>query len=101
MRLPFRDIPASGGQSTEASLSASKQLSGCAQIIVIEVRPHPVGENELSVSALPQQKIAQALLSRSPYQQIDVGSGELGSERLSRQRVSRAGLRRSQETVPG
>ena len=47
---------------------------GDGKVVGVEVRPHPVGEVELGIGALPQQEIGQALLAASADEQIDVAA---------------------------
>ena len=61
-----------------------KFLDRLFQIRAIEVRPQPVGEDELGIGALPEQEIAQAKLAAGADQKIGVGN--VGGQKLAVER---------------
>src|SRR5258706_11639218 len=67
-----RPISARGAprQPAKASLAAVELPNRGLEMVGCEVRPHGRGEHELSVCALPEQEIAQALLATRPDEQV-------------------------------
>src|SRR6187431_1130768 len=59
-------------ESAEAPLTAGKFADRALQIVDAEFGPHPVGEPELGVGALPQKKVRQPLFPAGPDQQVDL-----------------------------
>ncbi len=60
-------------QSAEATLARMKLMDRRLEINPLKVGPQAFGENELGVGDFPEQKIAQALLSASADQKVDLG----------------------------
>ena len=60
-----------------------KLAYGDGEVVGVEVRPHPVGEVELGIGALPQQEIGQALLAAGADEQIDVAALSSPAHRLT------------------
>ena len=58
-----------------------KLADGDGEVIAIEVRPHPIGEIELGIGALPQQEIGEPLLAAGADQQIDVAARDAQARR--------------------
>ena len=92
----------------EAAFAPMEFADRGGEIVGIEVRPHPVGEVELRVGALPQQEVREAFLAAGADQQIDVAAiarrvaGDEAAEALARElvccdrtRPPRAGWRRA------
>src|SRR4051794_1927926 len=55
----------------EAPLAPAKLPNGRQQVGGLEVGPHHAREDQLGVSALPQEKIAEAALSAGANQKVD------------------------------
>src|SRR5713101_379182 len=62
----------SGGKGTEAAVPGVELSDSRGQIRGLKVRPHARHEIELGVSAFPEQKIAQPILSAGPDQQVHI-----------------------------
>src|SRR5690242_21714011 len=60
------------GQDAEAAVPAVEVGDGGGQVVAVEVRPQPGREEELGVRALPQEEIAEPLLTAGADQQIHV-----------------------------
>ena len=75
----------------EAALAPMEFADRGGEVVGIEVRPHPVGEVELGIGALPQQEVREALLAAGADQQIDVAAmarrvaGDEAAEALARE----------------
>src|SRR5262245_39775049 len=83
-RSPLCDEQGSGcgsRQTAEAALARVEVGDAGAQMRGAEVRPHRVGENELGVGALPEQKIREPLLAAGADQEIDVAAGAVTEPR--------------------
>ena len=50
-------------EAAEAAFAPTKVAHGRAQVVGAKLGPHLVGEQQLGVSALPQQKVRQALFA--------------------------------------
>ena len=61
--------------ATEASLAPVEVAYRRRQVLCVEVGPHPRDEKKLGVGALPQEKVAQSLLSSGADEQVHVGGG--------------------------
>src|SRR5581483_3629526 len=59
-------------QAAEAALARAEFRNRRAKLVTPEIRPHGVGENQLRVGALPEQKIREPLLAASPDHEVDV-----------------------------
>jgi hypothetical protein len=62
-------------------------VKGGGQLRRAEVRPHPVGEPQLGVRALPQQKVREPLLAAGANEQVDVGEQRTRTDRGARRVV--------------
>jgi hypothetical protein len=60
--------------SAEAAFAAMELGDGGGQVVGREVGPHARREQHLRIRALPQKKIAQALLTAGADQQVDIGT---------------------------
>src|SRR5262245_44803561 len=69
-----------GGQSV-AALAAAVLVDGGLQVGLAEVRPQRRGENHFRVGELEHEKIADALFTRRPDQEI--GFGQLGGVEIA------------------
>ena len=78
-------------QRAKASVAAVEIGESSVEICFGEIRPHTVGEKELGIGALPEEKVGEALFAACADQQVDFGvvCGE-GPGEVRRQRVGRS-----------
>src|SRR3546814_9060659 len=56
-----------------ASITTVKFPNRGRQLLLVEIRPEHVQENEFSISELPEQEVADSLLSAGADQQVGIG----------------------------
>src|SRR6476659_5031092 len=61
-----------GRSCAEPALSRSKDLHGLLEMRGLKVRPHHRQKDELGVSALPEQEVAQPLFASGSNQEVDI-----------------------------
>jgi hypothetical protein len=59
-------------EAAEAALAAAEARERLGEVRRSEVGPHALGEVQLGLSALPQQKIGEALLAAGADDEVDV-----------------------------
>src|SRR5271165_3226811 len=77
-RTPLANACSHGSRRTdlpEAPLATREIRERAVEVAGLEIRPQAVEEQQFGVGAFEQQKIAQALFTAGPYQQIDFAGG--------------------------
>src|SRR5690606_20422056 len=60
------------GARTVATVAAAEFADGMLEVVLREIRPQPVDEEQLGIGRLPEQEVADALLAAGADQQIRV-----------------------------
>ena len=101
MRISLRAQGRCRGYGLQAAKPAFAPLKGrecLCEIFGPKIRPHPFGEMQFGVSALPQQEVGQSLLAAGPDDEIDVAkfgfAGDQPREAGAREFIQPGGLSR-------
>src|SRR5450759_1626423 len=78
----------------EAALALLIGSDGCGECFAIEVRPQQVGEIELRIGKLPQQKVADSMFAAGADEQIRLGRVSHGQIRRKGVRIESSGILR-------
>ena len=76
-------------QAAKPAFASMERRERFREIFGTKIRPHPFGEMQFGVSALPKQEVGQPLLAAGADDEIDVAKpGFAGDQRAKLSRVS-------------
>src|SRR5262249_58334364 len=68
-----KELKESGSPAAESPLAGRVLDQSCSQVVLAEVRPRLLDEDELRVRELPEQEVRDPLIARRTDQQIGIG----------------------------